>query len=337
VLKKRVLNPSEIRALTKVFGINKVIGYYLIKKGMTNNNYYIKATVGEYILRQFGKIFEHKDVIFETSLLDFLSHKFNGPPLVKTATGERYVNLGDDFICCLEYCEGKERLCEGEIRNSDLLQLGKTLNNYHFAIRKFRPEGERSQNDFERSKNVDFVKARLYPSIEQELNNKSGRNYSSIAAFYNIMKNHLHYLSNELPKLPRDIPVHGDLSLGNVIFLGNKLNALIDFGASHMNEAVYDLANASLYWSIVDSRLNKRRFELLIKGYFMNKKYQVNRLHLLPIMMKWIAWGYCNFWLNEFLFSGVSHRDCYPKLSFFVNKLKAINSGEMLPIIDRLS
>ena len=78
------INKSDISFINKQFGIEEIISFQGIKKGIENTNYLLKSKNKKFILTIFEKRVSNKEIPFFMKLMDKLNNsKINCPKPLK--------------------------------------------------------------------------------------------------------------------------------------------------------------------------------------------------------------------------------------------------------------
>lgn len=229
--------PSNARIEEK-WPIGRITGIHLLKKGVINKMYKIRAVHGAYILRMYTSK-NAQEVSFEIALLKHI----RGLPV------PRIIQSGDQDIVYLnslpaviyKFIEGAQARKLNKEQRED---IGVFLAQFHKKGKHFRHKGRRPRiYSFSRAKRT---------LLEREVTKKfSG---ALLNRFFSIARDVSHFAPND--RLPRG-PIHVDIKPENVLFSNGKLSGVIDFDNAYIGPFLLDLAKSMAWFG-----LEKKRFDI---------------------------------------------------------------------------
>lgn len=232
----------NIKELSDQFGI-EFISIALIYNGSDNNIYCIVSRDKKYILRQSLRKKTMNDMNFEKNFSTFLLHK-NIPVRSVISCGP---------LSLLSYCEGTS-LTFSDITPVLAFNAGKILAEYHLVSKQFnhRPFPKRKMtSELERVSKVADKLQNLYLDGTE------------------FVQNVRTILSSPFIVDEESCIIHNDFRIQNVLFIENKISAILDFDWACQGNQLKDLGHSLAEWSILDG--NPIRTDLFV-GFF--KGYQ---------------------------------------------------------------
>ena len=96
--------------------------------------------------------------------------------------------------------------------------------------------------------------------------------YSHTMLYRQIQQSHylplIHaYHTLELPKLQKNILIHGDLFRDNTLFDEERLSGIIDWSDAALGDPLFDLAVVALDWCFTQNRLDTKKLFALMHSY----------------------------------------------------------------------
>ncbi|WP_242395958.1 homoserine kinase [Anaeromyxobacter oryzisoli] len=252
-----VLNPEEIAALVRCFGLPAPDRVKPEPKGSVNTNYHLWAGGERYFLRlNEGKT--DADVLFEAEVQRYLFEaRFPVPRLNVAADGRPFVPFAGKQAMLFSFAPGEEiaRDAAGPARCQ---RLGEQLGRLHdlsagFTAERVNPYG------------VPRVRGWL-----EDLRPDGGGD-AEVRAALPVLEEEL-ARAGDLPGAPRGL-VHGDLFIDNVLWLGDRVSSLLDWEMSCVDPFAYDLGVAVNAWCYVD-RYEPDRAHALLEGYRAKRRIE---------------------------------------------------------------
>ena len=219
-------------------------------KGSVNTNYHLWSGGKRWFLRlNEGKTVE--DVAFEAEVLQFLAREaFPAAPLMLSCDGEAQIEVAGRPAMLFAFVEGEE-LLRADVTPERCRRVGLELGRLHALAPRFRAT---RPNPYRWERVSEWV---------QELEPDGGGD-PLVAPCLPMMRRELE-LSRTLPEAPRGL-VHGDLFLDNVLWVGDRIAALLDWEMSCVDAFAYDLAVMVNAWCYGD-RFERDRARALLAGY----------------------------------------------------------------------
>ncbi|MDA9070423.1 homoserine kinase [bacterium] len=272
------INKGDISFINKQFGIEEIISFQGIKKGIENTNYLLKSKNKKFILTIFEKRVSNKEIPFFMKLMDKLNNsKINCPKPLKNNNGKYLIKLKNKTACIVSFLKGKDK---NKLNLKNCFEVGKIIAQMHLVTKKINLSRKNSMG----IKNLDP----LLKSIKFRSNR-----FSNLEKF---LVNNLKEIKKNWPKkLPKGI-IHGDLFIDNIFFNKNKLSGIIDFYFAANDYFMYEIAiciNALCFDNKKSKfKINKQKIKSLIKGYESIKKISIKEKKSLNILCRGAAMRY---------------------------------------------
>ena len=272
------INKTDISFINKQFGIEEIISFQGIKKGIENTNYLLKSKNKKFILTIFEKRVSNKEIPFFMKLMDKLNNsKINCPKPVKNNNGKYLIKLKNKTACIVSFLKGKDK---NKLNLKNCFEVGKIIAQMHLVTKNIDLSRKNSMG----IKNLDP----LLKSIKFRSNK-----FSNLEKF---LVNNLKEIKKNWPKkLPKGI-IHGDLFIDNIFFNKNKLSGIIDFYFAANDYFMYEIAiciNALCFDNKKSKfQINKQKIKSLIKGYESIKKISLKEKKSLNILCRGAAMRY---------------------------------------------
>jgi homoserine kinase type II len=225
------LAPDEIAAVLSAYGLPAPARVVPEPRGYVNTNHHVWAGGSRFFLR-LAEASGDEDVAFEAEVLRFLGEaRFPAPRLLHTAGGAPAARVRGKHALLFAYAPGEE-LLPGAVAAEHCRRVGAELGRLHdlasgFTSARANPYGLARVAAWLAEVRGDPAEAEVraaLPLLEDEL--------ARAAA---------------LPGAPRGL-VHGDLFVDNVLWIGGRVSAVLDWEMSCVEALVYDLAVALSAW-----------------------------------------------------------------------------------------
>jgi homoserine kinase type II len=244
------LSPEELARALARWGLAPPDRALPEPKGSVNTNYHLWTGDRRWFLRlNEGK--SREDVAFEAEVLRFLAAEgFPAAPLVLTPAGEAQVEVAGRPAMLFAFAEGEE-LERGDVTPERCRTIGAALGRLHALAAVFPLARD---NPYRWSRVATWVR-----ELEPD-----GGGDPLVAPALPVLRDEL-ARTERLPAAPRGL-CHGDLFLDNVLWVGDRLSALLDWEMSCVDALAYDLGvmvNAWCYGERYDPALARA----LLEGY----------------------------------------------------------------------
>ncbi len=267
---------SEVSAWLTRFSVGAVQTLLPISEGIENTNYFLITTDGEFVLTLYERV-PAEDLPFYLNFTSHLAKSGVAVPLpIADRTGGLFSILNGRPASLTQRIPGRPVMQPGA---SHCYAVGVELGRLHNASRAFRTRISNKRGPawtLATSRAVrPFVSAEQNQLIESELKFQRERRQT---------------------RLPNGA-IHADLFRDNVLFDGERLSGLIDFGFAATDEFAYDLAITANDWCVAgDGEFEASRLHALLAAYTTQRA---------PSEAEQIAWpallraGALRFWLSR--------------------------------------
>lgn len=267
---------SEVSAWLTRFSVGSFCALAPISEGIENTNYFLTTADGEYVLTLYERV-PAEDLPFYLNFTSHLAKLGVAVPMpIADRTGGLFSILNGRPAALTQRVLGRP------VMQPDVLHcqaVGVELGRLHNASRAFRTRISNKRGPawtLATSRAVrPYVSAEQNQLIEEELKFQRERRQT---------------------RLPNGA-IHADLFRDNVLFDGERLTALIDFGFAATDEFAYDLAITANDWCVSDDgEFDSTRLHALLAAYATQRS---------PSEAEQIAWpallraGALRFWLSR--------------------------------------
>jgi Ser/Thr protein kinase RdoA (MazF antagonist) len=230
----------------------------LFKDGI-DNDFYLITQNDKKILIRISKRNVSKDILFEIKLLDMLSQKgLKVPRIIKTKDEQLFFKIENNTVVCFEYIQHDDFIFDADKKPSIFLvnDIGKTLGELHSKTYKLDFKNLPDRNIFTEIDRISKIENRII------------KNYEGGSDYINELKRFNGFAKENESKSLHGI-IHNDYNPENLLFLNNKIEAMIDFNWSCYGPFIKDLSHALMLWSFPD-KLEKHWkdvFDSFLEGY----------------------------------------------------------------------
>ena len=133
------INKKDIVSINDQFGIEKIIHFKGIKKGIENTNYLLKTKKNKFILTIFEKRVSDKEIPFFMKLMELLNNsKINCPKPLRSKNGSHLIKLKSKKACIVSFLDGKDKI---QLNLKNCYEVGKVIANIHQITKKIKLNG----------------------------------------------------------------------------------------------------------------------------------------------------------------------------------------------------
>ncbi|HEX9308968.1 MAG TPA: homoserine kinase [Anaeromyxobacter sp.] len=256
-----VLSDAELAAALRAFGLPAPERVRPEPRGGVNTNYHVWSGGRRLFLRvNEGKA--EADVRFEAEVLRFLeAARYPVAALVLAADGRPFVPVAGRPAMLFAYAAGEEVL-PAAVTPERCRRVGEQLARLHDLSAGFA--GERP-NPYGPARVAAWLAA---------LGSDGGGDAEVLAALP-LLEDEL-WRAEALPGAPRGL-VHGDLFADNVLWIGDRVSAVLDWEMSCTDPFAYDLAVALSAWCYGES-YDPARAVALLAGYRARREVEPETL-----------------------------------------------------------
>jgi homoserine kinase type II len=252
-----VLDPQHLAAALEPFGLPPPSQVRPEPRGAVNTGYHL-WTGGQRLFLRVNEGKSEADVRFEAEVQTYLhAARFPVPELRRTLDGRAWVDVAGKPAMVFAYAPGEE-LPPGDVTPERCRTIGEQLGRLHelsagFTASRANPYG------------------RIW--VEDRLRELSGTAAADpeVSAALPVLEDEV-LRAAALPGAPRGL-VHGDLFLDNVLWIGDRVSALLDWEMSCIDPFAYDLGVALNAWCW-DGGYQADRARGLMAGYRSRRKIE---------------------------------------------------------------
>ncbi len=270
-----VLTPDQLADALRRFGLPAPDRVQPEPKGSVNTNYHVWAGGARYFLRlNEGKT--EADVRFEAEVQRYLHEaRFPVARLLPAADGRPYVAVAGKPALLFTYAPGEE--LGREAADPDRCRrVGEQLGRLHDLAGGF---GADRRNPYAPARVRGWL-AGLEPD---------GGGDPEVAAALPLLRDEL-ARAERLPAAPRGL-VHCDLFIDNVLWVGDRVSAILDWEMSCVDPFAFDLGVAVNAWCYTD-RYDAGRAAALVEGYRARRRLEPGTVDAL---YAWTRYGALRF------------------------------------------
>ncbi len=243
---------EDMADLVRAFGAGELVSTKGIAEGVENSNYLVETSAGRFILTVYEKRVDAKDLPFFLSLIDHLAD--DGCPVPRarhTSEGSRTVMWNGKFIALIEFASG---VSVSHPTAPQARAVGVALGQVHKAAASFPMNRANS----------------LGLEGWFELADRCGDDLNAIQiGLRERVAKECTFLNTHWPSdLPKSV-IHADLFPDNVLMVGNRVGALIDFYFACTEIRAWDVAVTHAAWSFEmdGTGFNPAVGDALLAGY----------------------------------------------------------------------
>jgi len=265
------LSPAEIAGAVAAFGLPAPTELRPEPRGTVNTNHHVWAG-GE---RWFFRLNEGKteeDAAFEVEVHRYLEEAhYPIPRLVLTPSGEGWVPLRGKPAMLFAYAPGEE-IAIAEAEPDRCRRVGEQLGRLHDLAAGF---GARRENP--------YGPGRVASWLEELV---SRPHDPSVEEVRPLLEAEL-ARAGALPRAPQGL-VHGDLFVDNVLWVGARVSAILDWEMSCTAPFAYDLGVAVNAWCFTHG-YQRDRAHALLEGYRSRRRPEPETMAALYPWARWAA------------------------------------------------
>ena len=270
------VNSDQLNAFLRRYNIGELVAHAGISVGITNTNFIVETTTGEFILT----LYEHHS----ESALDYI-------------LGLQH-HLACKGVACAAPVVDREGILYSRLnqRSAAIIHrvpgaICKTPSAHHCALigaelARFHQAGSDYFTKRNNPRGLDW-----YVLMAKKLDPVLNDPYRQL--LHEEIDTYLQYPFSSLPQGS----IHADLFHDNALFDGNRLGGIIDFDYACYGTLIYDLAVAMNDWCLLDDkRLDPVRVDALLKAYDQLRPLEEREHQALPLMLRV---GASRFWLSR--------------------------------------
>jgi homoserine kinase type II len=267
---------SDLDAWLLRHAVGGLVELQPIASGIENTNYFVTTDRGRYVLTLYERL-PADELPFYLNLMAHLSRAGVAVPApVPDRTGALFSLLSGKPASLIFRVDGTPAL---EPAPHHCAEVGTALARLHIASQTYRPRLTNRRGPAWWRQAARAVKPHLTSEqselLDDEITFQTG------------------YGRGKLPKGA----IHGDLFCDNVLFSGENLAGIIDFGFAATDFFVYDLAITVNDWCVTDSGgLDTPRVMAMVKAYNATRPLDTDERDAWPALLRAAA---LRFWLSR--------------------------------------
>ena len=277
------MNARTTRIISK-WPVGSPFSCELAKEGMSNINWVINTTKGNYVLRKVTHL-RDEDLNFELKYLSYLKeHGFDYevPSPIRTNENENFLRLNGSYFWLYELIKGEHIK---ELNNSELGECAKMMASYHSII-------ESSELDNNKGNGYIFDNVEVLENLKTDISKISKKGIRDMEDKFFVIEAAV--LIPILESLGRDahsklptFPLHLDMNPGNLLWKNNKLVGVLDWEhVSKLNATIIEDVSGMLYYSVNGKldryKLNIDRAKFFLREYRKYHDLSDDELCLIP-------------------------------------------------------
>lgn len=268
-----------VKKLVEDFYNIKSIRIKRLQLGTININFLITARIGRFVLRFYRRNNQEKQIELEHKLISFLREKqFPVAGLIKTKFGRILGKSGGNFFALFEFIRGRHINCANRYQIQSAAEI---LGLYHSIVRDLNL---RSRKRWWYIKSIPLEE--YYKQIERLTILQLEPSLLILKSHIKAFKDNTHLY--DFKKFPHLI-IHGDFSLRNLKFIGNRVSGVFDFDNCRREIRVFDLVRPLQSLTHIGKEVNEKKIKLFFDYYllsshfplsFLERKYLVEMLRI---------------------------------------------------------
>ncbi len=281
------IDPDDMADIVAGFGAGRLISAKGIAEGVENSNYLVETDQGRFILTVYEKRVDPADLPFFFSMIDHLVVRgCPVPHALLDQQGAHIVNFGGKFMAMMQFMPG---LSVVHPNPDQARAVGSALGQMHTALADFplsRPNSLGPEGWYDLASKCGADLDKINPGLRARIDDECK------------------FLRSNWPSHLAQSVVHGDLFPDNVLMLGEKVSALIDFYFACTEVRAWDLAVTHAAWAFEPdgSGYKSAVGDALIAGYEASFGLTEEEHNAFPILARGACLRFlltrCWDWLN---------------------------------------
>lgn len=248
----------DVRGILKKYNLGRAKKIKVVEGGIVNYNFDVETNKGRFIVR-----FMHCELdderrnrfVLKFKVLDCLKGKdfpYKTPVPIRNKDGEHLTKMREKYAWIYEWIGGKSI---PRANKTQISEIAKAIATYNKFISKWKWKYEPDDYGWLIGKYLRMKKV-------------SGRKPLDKIMLKNVdffEKTFLEWKKKPFNK--NIIPIHSDLHQGNVLFDGDKVVAILDFGNIKLSPRVRDVAHLIGTFAFDKAKLNRSKMKNLLRIY----------------------------------------------------------------------
>ncbi|MDB5521899.1 MAG: homoserine kinase [Tardiphaga sp.] len=264
---------DELAAFLARYDIGDLLSYKGIAEGVENSNFLLHTTAGSFFLTLYEKRTSLDDLPFVLGLMSHLArHGIACPQPVLTRAGETLGTLAGRPAAIIDFLEGVWPRKPTAVHCAG---IGEALAKMHLAGR-----------DFAIRRPNPLTVGNWRPLFDQAADRADGLQHG----LHDLIADELDHLEATWPGNLPDGVIHADAFPDNVLFLGDRLSGLIDFGLACNDTFAYDVAICLNAWCFEpDHAFNVTKASAFLNAYQRQRNLSRAEQDALPLLARGAA------------------------------------------------
>jgi len=248
-----IVTKKEIESALNNYRLGRLESYCVPKQGLLNKVVFLKTTKGRYVLKV--ALVNEGTLGYVLGLLDHIKMKTAPRPFL-TRDKKLYSVCYGHKAFVYPFISGNipKRLSSRMIG-----EIGRFLAEYHKRSRGFKAH-------FKREEILSLSSALINMAIKRAKRVRGAEEREAVRYIEKEIKKYK--LSKDLPSGP----IHVDIKPDNSLFVGNRLQGVVDFDNAYQGPLILDLGVTMSWYGIADGRVNPTKVKKLYKAYSKARK-----------------------------------------------------------------
>ncbi len=264
---------EQMREFQMSYDVGNLVGLRGIEAGVSNTNYHVKTTTGDFILTLYEPHrVRPEDVAFFIDYAGWLER--GGVPSPHTQplkNGDRIGHLNARPATLVSFLAGEGQTAAG-VNADKCRRAGETLAKMHLAVQRMKTICPNQ-----------FSMPRWRGWVEQ-----IGETMNSISpGLFALTMTELSHIAAHWPQGLAQGTIHADYFPDNVFFSGDDVSGVIDFHFACTDFYAYDLAIALNAWAFdANNNFVLDRYDALLEGYGSLRPLDELEAGALPLLLR---------------------------------------------------
>ena len=297
---------KDLETLLCAYDVGEILDFHELKGGLANSSFKINSAHGSYILT----ICDEKNVNEVQSMVNLLNllneKKFPTTRIVKTRNRDNTVAYKGKPVLLKKYIDG---LVEANLTTGMLLQIGQAV----FTLHEIPvPKNLRQKFAYGLESFEDVIDSGMDHPFPQWLKEK---------------KADLQY--HIIQTLPRGL-VHGDIFCDNMLYVNDRLEAIIDFEEACHYYKIFDLGMCALGCCVENGHVLPDKVRALIQGYERGRKLETEERKQLRLFIEYaaVATAYWRFRQYNIVYPGKEMANHYLEIKQIADHIHVFPEDE---------
>ncbi len=274
------MKKSLLLNISKDYNLGELDSFELISEGLVNYNYSVKTSKGEFIFRFLGRkvdSYKLKKIELEFKVLNFLKRKnftYEVPAPIKNIKGEYLSQYGSNSLWVYKKIKGERIHHPNTIEQ--IKEMARAIAIYHKKLKDF-PSPSTMPRIFSlnwlNEKYTEMQKVRSKRKVDLLMK-------KNLPFFKKLMI----ILANK--DLKKDVlPIHGDIHGANVLFVNEKMVAIIDFDNLQFAPKMQDVSYTIRQSCFSSGKPDGEKIAIFLKEYKKINNLSNEEIKAIPFLM----------------------------------------------------